>query len=281
MTKNMLNHLKIHGSWTAGNNRPLTGTIVDFGAGRLFTDCDSHKGELLDGSPEDFRTDSGEPGDAILRRSLLPPTPESLRRGAIREAIVFAHAVAVNGFGETRAWDGARRYVVDTGEGSCGVVEFHPEGCVAAMINYDPFREYDAISVAQRAPTALRRLLLDVCRLPLLRSPHQRPITAVFWSDEGQLTGTEPWVTLYTFGGEMLRREGLEDQNWRPEARDYYELADSEVLDVAVSVAARRAASDEEVALTPTECSTLLPPSAPHRDTAMECLHNVRISLPQ
>ncbi len=267
----MLERFAIVGKWC---NRPAgLGSVVisDYVAGSLVTTTDD--GEEVLGAPEDFRSTQGESGTSILCRILRPPTVESLRYGAIRESIAAARYVAVKGFQETRAWDGVNDYVIDTGEGSCGVVRFIAAGCVAVMINYDPWRKLDLAQVRATIPPTLQNVADEVCKIPLLNSPAQLGISCLFWSEGQTLRAHEPWPIAYKFGGELLRQEMLNDELWEAEAAVYYGL-DEPTLSLVISVAKRRVTSNGIVVLTGDEIRSIVPQNSPHYTEAVQLLHD-------
>lgn len=267
----------IHGRWIRGENSPSAGTVLDFQAGRLITDCDPNPGITLDGLPDEFLSDAGDSGHELLARLLRPPRLDELRYGAFREAVAFANSVALYGFGETRAWETKTTYIADTGEGSCGIVRFFPEACVAAMINYDPHRSYNVAAHTNQVPTRLRGHLRKLCATPMLNSEHQRRISAVFWSEGGLVVGSEPWPTLYEFGGEIFRREMLDDDTWLVEARAYYE-PEPRVLETSIHIA-RQLLSAPSVRLSDVEETTLLPEAAPNVAEARRCLGDAGVMI--
>jgi hypothetical protein len=273
----VLRRYEVTGNWYGrpGVSRPAV--IIDYSAGLLFTATDD--GEEVFGPPEDFRSTDGESGTSILCRILCPPSTDSLRYGAIREVIAAAHSVALFGFGETRAWDGPNDYIIDTGEGSCGVVRFVGLGCVAAIINYDPWREFDLAKAMILAPPALQPTLEDVCRLPFLNSPAQLRISSLFWSEGGALQAPEPWPVVYKFGGELLRHELLDDELWRTEAGSHYDL-DEPTLALCVSLARRRVASSGTIDLTDDVFRRIVPKKAPHHAEAAQLLSDIGLRRP-
>lgn len=260
---------KIHGHWIHGRNAPRAGVVLDFDEGELVSSCDQEPGASLSGAANEFLSDTGESGEEMLIRLLRPPLLDALRYGALREAITFASYVAVEGFGETRAWENDS-YVVDSGEGSCGIVRFTGDSCVAAMTNYTPHRSYDVVSHVAQAPARLQEELRHLCAAPMLNSEHQRDVSAVFWAVDGVLAGAEPWPTLYQFGAEMLRREMLTDSDWRDEAHWNCESMPL-VLDSAIRVA-RRLVTTPSAALLDIEQSKLLPQGAPNISEARDLL---------
>lgn len=243
--------------------------VVDFVAGLLITESDL--GIEHAGPPEAFRSITKESGTDLLLRILVPPDMAALKHGAIREALASVQSVALHGFEETRAWDGASDYIVDTGEGSCAVLRFAPPGCVAAMIHYDPWRELDLAEAVRAVPEALRPTADEVCRLPFLNSEHQLSVSSIFWSHGGQLCAPEPWPTAYGFGAEIFRREMAPDVRWKIEAEHYYG-ADAALLDLIVRITPRRALSGRGWALSEGDIHLLAPPYAPHRTEALRLL---------
>ncbi len=146
----------IHGRWIHGRNALKAGVVLDFDEGELVSSCDQAPGASLSGAANEFLSDAGESGEEVLIRLLRPPRLDGLRYGALREAIIFASYVAVEGFSETRAWEGDS-YVIDSGEGSCGIVRFTGDSCVAAMTNYTPHRSYDVLSHVAQAQRDYKR----------------------------------------------------------------------------------------------------------------------------
>ena len=216
----------------------------------------------------------------MLGRILRPPSLGPLRYAAIRESLVAARATSMSGFVETRAWEGFTDYIIDTGEGSCGVVRFAQNCCVGAMINYDPWRQLDLEHSLEEMPRPLGRMARDVCALPLLNSPDQLGISSLFWSDGGPLRGSEPWPTLYEFGGELLRRELLDEELWPEEAAHYYDI-EPERLAVLTTIARRRVACPGILTLTHDEADAVLPAGSSFRADAMELLNGLELGLPQ
>lgn len=272
----MLEKFQISGKWQDRHPESPVVRVLDYVAGLLITATDT--GEELRGRPEDFRSSDGRPGTSILCDVLRAPRAALLKRGAIREAIAAARSVSLWGFQETRAWDGHDDYVIDTGEGSCGVVRFSGNECIGAMLNHDPWRDVDLDRVLAAIPETLRSSAEEVFRLPLLTPVGPRTISCVFWSEDEVLHAGEPWPAAYKFGGELLRRELLDDERWRAEAATYYEL-DQHVIDLISNLATRRASTTGVIALGPEELLTLLPVEAPHRDAARELLGELDFDL--
>ncbi len=268
----MLEQYAIIGTWCDRSAGSGSVVISDYVAGLLVTTTDD--GEEVLGPPDDFRSIQGESGTSILCRILRPPTLELLRYGAIRESIAAARYVALYGFQETRAWDGPNDYVIDTGEGSCGVVRFIATGCVAAMINYDPWRKLDVAQVCATIPPTLRDAAEEICKLPLLNSPAQLGISCLLWSEGEALRAHEPWPIAYKFGGELLRQEILDDELWQAEAAVYYDL-DKPTLALIISVARRRVASTGSLALTGDDFRAIVPEESPHYTQAVQLLSDI------
>lgn len=264
----MLQPSEISGRWIAGPNRGSVACVQDFRAGLLVTH--SSLGELT-GQPADFRCDDGKSGIEILGEILVAPTCEELHHGAIREAIASVRSVALYGFSETRAWDGAGDYIVDSGEGAVGVVRFGESDCFGAMVSLDPSRNFDVDAALQAAPTAIKQISEEVLRLPLLVGASTAPVTAVFWSERGPLTSCEDWVSVYQFGAEILGREFLSDDAWVRAATDHYELAPDLAGDISRLARTRRARSGI-ITLGAPLFRQLAPRTAPHYEDATRLL---------
>lgn len=265
----MLSHHRVSGTWRGRTKDGSFEVVVDYSAGLLVTTATA--GDVTRGPPEAFQSTTGESGLQVLQRLIRPPNADSLRLGAIRESLASVRSVAFHGFQETRAMEGSTDYVIETGEGSCGVVRFSHNGCVGAMINYDPWRQLDQEGTISRMPPTLQEIAREVCALPILNAPAQLAISSLFWSEGGPLTSAESWLTSYTFGGELLRRELLDDDAWRAEAGAHHEL-DEAALTLVALIARRRQMSSGGLALDSAALSVLAPDGAPRRADALQLL---------
>ena len=277
MDREVLANHQVRGVWQAGEFAFVRGLVIDYRAGLLVTSDETGKEAF--GDPKEFQAESGEDGDSVLVRVLRPPKPSTIRHGAFREAIAAARGVAQYGFQETRAWDTPSRYVVDTGEGGHGVVQFIGEGCVGAMALSDPLRRFDALSVASNTPPEIRATVLEVCSLPLLATPPTIPLTALFWSAGEPVSGGETWPCVYKYGAEILLHEFLDDATWAKAANDYYELT-SQISDLVVEISRRRSSSDERLQLTASELSSLLGPEMMGYQDALRLLNDAGVFPP-
>jgi len=196
----MLRRYKVDGRWDADDRGAVR--VVDFAAGWLWTEGES--GEARSGSPDAFTTVGGESGEELVARLMLPPTVRELWYGSLRESLVAASYVAATGFGETRAWEGYD-YVLSDGSGSEAIIRFAGNACVAAVAYKDPWRSYDVDAAIRAMPESVREPLRELTTLPLLTSGVG--ITALMFGEDGKLASNESWVTAYTFGAEMFRRE--------------------------------------------------------------------------
>lgn len=270
----MFRQFNIKGTWLSGPHSGRSGQLVDFRAGLLVVA--SGADELI-GSPDHFCADDGSSGQHLLRRLMQPPTTEDLRYGAIREAIVAAHSVALFGFSETRAWESSNQYIVDTGEGSAAVVRFDAAECFGAAVSIDPSRFYSAIAELKNAPAATRAMAQSVLSLPFLADGSMAPVTAIFWSEGEKITGNEPWHKIYEFGAEVLRNELLSDTSWGKVAAAYYNV-NSAFLSEVMRIASNHRVCGGQIALDVSEYDRLVPPGASYAKEAVELLSSAGIS---
>ena len=273
----MLSQHGIRGCWKQSAGGSVPELVSDYMAGLLVTTV---RGEDTRGPPDEFRSTDGESGTEILQRVLRPPRPDSLRYGAIRECLAAARSVSIHGFQETRAWDTLGDYIVDTGEGSCAIVRFVQDNCVAVMTNYDPWRQFELDHAILLMPLNLQQIAREVAALPLLNSPGQLRISSLFWSDGSEIEAGEPWPTAYAFGAEILRRELQDDERWQEEAGIHYDI-EPPGLAVIMELAKRRLASPGVVVLTVEELVAIAPEGSLHRADALELLSDMAFSPPQ
>lgn len=259
----MLRGYKVDGRWDVDGGGAVR--VVDYAAGWLWTEDD--RGEVRSGPVGAFTTVGGESGEQLVARLIRAPAVLRLWFGSLRESLVAASYVAISGFGETRAWEGDA-YVLSDGCGSEGVIRFARDSCVAAVAYKDPWRSYDVDAAIRAMPEPVQRPMREVAALPLLTSGVG--ITALMFGEDGYLTSNEEWVTAYTFGAEIFRREMLTDEVWEDEAVEHYGL-DVDVVRVASSLARLAIAVPHELrAAVGASLSKFVPPSSPYLNEAVE-----------
>ena len=220
---------------------------------------------------------SGQTGWDVLLEVLVPPTSDELRYGAIRESIAAVRSVALHGFSETRAWDGPDDYIVDTGEGSAGVVRFDGDSCFGALVCLDPRRDFSVQKALLGAPPSVALLARGVLGLPFLIQ-NMAPITGVFWGDKGVLSSNEDWPVLYKYGGEILRRELLADETWTYEIEADLSL-ESGVASEIVMLARTRFERRGPVQIREELWHELAPRDSAHFDDAAKLLSELGIHV--
>lgn len=255
------------GRWTTGPHQGEPGTLVDVDVGWIVVRRSD--GSEVGGAPEAFLSASGESGDSLLAAVLKPPSCGGLFRGAVREALAEAYSTAKVGCAETHAWEKPMDYVADDGEGNTGVVRFRLGGAVAAICDHESTRSFRPDEAIALAPPDLRVDLAAVCNLPLLNSTH--PMSAVFWTRDGSLSGPEPWWQTYLAGARLFRRELLPPSSWVEEGSAHYGLPDS-VASMVLRIAARAQLAVPLLALSAEELHALVPPGSPHEEEAIASL---------
>jgi len=224
-------------------------------------------GTVLTGSPNEFVAATGESGDNLLSALLKPPRVSDLLHGAVREALAEVYSLAMIGRQDTRAWDAPDQYIVDDNEGNGAIVKFLSEGCVAAIACHDPTRLFDVGSVASSVPPNIANALAATTALPFFSGANSQ-ITAVFWTRGDVIESLEPWYLTYRYGGEIFRRELLEDEYWESEAEEHYDL-DVRTAKTIVELAHKRGHIQDVVRLTETDMDSIVPPAAPYREEAL------------
>lgn len=258
----------IMGRWIAGSNRGQQAVVSDVRTGVLYTLAPD--GALLFGSSQEFCADTGESGEALLNLLLPSPRASDLFLGALRESLAAVYSVAKIGRQDTRAWDQLDLYVVDDNEGNAAAVQFLSEGCVGAISNHDPSRDFNFAEAVAMAPLRLRQTLASLCRIPLFQDDGRPRVTAVFWAESGRLRGPEPWWATYLFGAELLRRELLDEEDWKDEAMKHYDLDDATAF--AITQITRRAHPLEPIVLTKEEAALLSPHRSAYYDESFQQL---------
>jgi len=76
---------------------------------------------------------------------------------------------------------------------------------------------------------------------------------------------------IYLFGGELFRCELLDDEAWKAEAADQYDL-NEDVAAAIIQIARRRQTPRQIIMLTGEESALVLPPDSEHRAEAIEQL---------
>jgi hypothetical protein len=268
--------IRISGQWVAGTNVGEKSTLCEVRGGLIYGI--RADGARVFGSPRDFVADTGETGEAVLAALLPKPKASTLLRGAVRESLAAAYSVATLGRQETRAWDQYYKYIIDDGEGSCGIVNFDPNGAVGALDNHEFTRNFDADNAVDLAPIGQQATLRSIVELPMFRHDERCSMTSVFWTEDGFLCGPEAWHKIYVFGGELLRRELMEDIEWQIEANEYYDLGETlanhiiQIMDRFVPL--------KSISLTREELTALLPEDAPFRSEAWKQLFDRGVILP-
>ncbi len=263
----MITTVKILGRWRAGRAAGREAEIIDVRAGNLVAvDAD---GALSFGDPRHFQAATGETGEALMRLLLPPPTTLELYRGAIRESLAALWSTAQIGHVDTRGWETCSDYIIDDGEGCMAIVQFVGHECVAAAYSDDPSRHYDPRPAIARMPAELRPIAAEIIALPFFAGPGGARQTSLFWSEAGVIVGAEPWPILYTYTGDILRRELLRDDAWRLEAREHYELPD-EVMAEILGIAAHALLPPRPVPVPQRSLQLIIPPSAPHAAMVLE-----------
>lgn len=263
-----MNLVQISGRWNAGPNAGQRSTLYQVRAGLVFGLLED--GSSVLGNPSDFVADTGETGDAVLELLLSNPRALSLLRGTVRESLAAVYLVARLGQQETRAWDQYFRYIIDDGEGNCGVLDFRATGVVGALYRHDSRRAFDIDGAVSLAPVGQQEMLRLLVELPIFRYDERRTITSIFWTEGGLLCGPEPWHKVYLFGGDLLRRELMTDHEWRREAREEDNL-DEALIDLIIQIT-ERLVPLTPISLAGEELSVLIPENAPFRTEAFDQL---------
>jgi len=204
---------------------------------------------------------------------LLLPAPRSseLYRGAIREALASAWSISQIGRQDTRGWETSNSYLVDDSEGSRAYVRFIGDACVGIAFSDDPTRAHDLDAAISAVPDELRPAAREVGRLPFFYGNGSVRSTALFWSENGRLVGSEPWHVLYTYSGDILRGELLTDDAWRADAAETYDLP-AEVGDAILAIVHKLDFSTTPIMVRPEVLDILAPTNAPHRSDALHAL---------
>lgn len=260
-----------HGAWLSGAHAGHPAAILGVRAGLLVTVDDA--GRELRGAASDFRAANGLTGNELLHVMLPSPSVARLRAGAVREALAAAHALAIFGRTETRAFeyadDGALRYLADDCEGGRAMIAFDAGELVAAAVSLDPFRAFDVPSAIRSAPPSSRSLLQATCEDAFFWGVGTKAplVTAVAWSIDGVVVTPEPWHAAYTFGLEIFADELVDDDEWRRTAAARRRLS--------AAVAERIVAAARGPVPTPLaaeDIAVVVPSEAPHRAEALEQL---------
>lgn len=264
---------EIAGHWTSGPNAGQPGIVLEVRAGHLF-------GLNADGtyafqSPDAFRAETGETGERLLEMLLPRPTASQLYTGMIREALADATMKAFSGPAETNWWEKSYSYIANNGEGDGFVVQLVSDGLVGALACHDNVRTLDLRE--DLVPLEQRAALAALLELPYLLTTGSG-ITAVFWTQDGYLASGEPWHQTYIFGGELMRRELLDDEAWLIEGAEYYGLSDEKTS--AIVAVSSRARPRQPIVLTEEEIALLLPEDAPHRVDAAQQLFEAGVFVP-
>jgi hypothetical protein len=268
--------ITISGEWIAGPNDGERATLSGVRAGLVYGL--RANGTRVSGSASDFVADTGETGEAVLGLLLPNPRASTLLRGTVRESLAAAYSIATLGRQETRAWDECYTYVADDGEGNSGIVKFDPDGASGALNDHDFHRNFDVDGAVALAPVGQRGTLRSLVDLPIFQYNGRRTITSVFWTEGGLLCGPEAWFKIYIFGGELLRRELMDDREWQGEANEYYEISEA-LVDIIIRITGRLLPLNP-IALTREELSLLVPDDAPFRTEALEQLFGGGVITP-
>lgn len=273
----------IQGVWLRGPHAGMRSIVDDVQGGLVRGTC-ANGGRVL-GLPDDFLSDTGESGEQLLSLLLPKPRAAALFRGAIRESIAALRSLATHGQQETRAWDDRNSYVVDDGEGNCGIVVFGSNGAVGAIYNHDAQCASDYNAMIATVPADQLDAMRALIELPIFRVEHAQKVTALFWTVDEYLCGPRPWHRVYACGAELMRRELMTDQRWAEEAREYYCL-DQPLTRMILQIVERSVVPDEirlrdaHVVLSMSELASLVPANSEHHRLAMSQIaqnHIIRI----
>lgn len=259
----------VSGTWVAGENTGKRAIIEGVRAGGLCAHS-LPEGALIFGNAEEFRADTGESGAELLALLLPPPTVASLYDGAIRESLAAVHSIARIGRQDTQSWEDLEHYIVDDNGGCTATAAFLPRGCVVAASSDDPTRTFDTSAAIARAPLHLQAELSSLCALPVFQFQGKSLVTAVFWAEGHVFAGPEPWPICYIYGGEIFRKEFLDDEAWKVEFPEEYGASRSDA-DAIVQIA-RRSSAGRPIALSEQEIQFLVPPDSKHRAEALDQL---------
>jgi hypothetical protein len=259
----------ISGTWLTGENAGARATLADVRAG-LLHGVSLPEGDYVSGDAEEFRADTGESGAELLALLLPPPTVTSLYDGAVRESLAAVHSIARIGRQDTQSWEDLEHYIVDDNGGCTAIAAFLPRGCAVAASSDDPTRTFDAAAAIARAPLHLQAELSSLCALPIFQFQGKSLVTAVFWSEGDVFAGPEPWPVCYIYGGEIFRKELLDDEAWKAEFPEEYGASRSDA-DAIVQLA-RRSSAGRPIALSEQEIRFLVPPDSKHRAEAIDQL---------
>lgn len=262
----------LHGQWISGSHRGRRARVVGFRAGLLLTSSVGLVEES--GRPEMYLCDNGETGIDLLDRLLLPPTTSQLRNGAVRESIASVRSVARFGFSESRSWDGDD-YIVDGGDGAAAVVRFLDDECIGALVSVDPSRPFSPQEALGKGGEEVSRRGTELLSLPFLAAGAMAPVTAVFWSESGVVSSSEPWRSVCEFGGEILDDEMKSDNEW---ITNNLLFTPSEAREVTrISRERISTPMSEEIHIS-SEAWDLLTADGSHRRDAVTLMESLRIS---
>jgi hypothetical protein len=253
------------GKWIRGSNQGVRGWIVAYRAAHLMTTNENQ--ETGWGEPADFITEDGKSGEATLDELLPLPSVASLFYGAIRGALASSHFYSVSG-----GWYGDFQFCggdlyVDNQQGEYAIVQFREEECLGVLSSGDPWREYDSERSIASAPQMLRNPL-EVLVAELKRWCSTSP-TGLFWGQEGQVAGPEPFRVLYAFGFETMGTLLLADKEWVPTFANAYD-SESGIAEAIISVARQYCSSRRAVAVEPEILNLIFPNGSPAREDALE-----------
>jgi hypothetical protein len=228
------------------------------------------------GEPGDFMAENGMSGEAVLDKLLPFPSVGTFFYGAIREALAASHFYSVSG-----GWYGNLSFCgdhcyVDNQQGEYAIVQFQENDCHGVLSSGDPWRKYDTnvglASAPRRAKEALELLVAELNRW-CSTSP-----TGLFWSDEGQLAGPEPFRVLYRFGFETMGSLLLTDKEWMPQ---FIEGCESrlETAEAIISVARAYYATRRAVVVEPEALELIFPEDSPARKGALATVSSAESAM--
>ena len=160
-------------------------------------------------------------------------------------------------------------YVADDNQGNVGVVEFQPDGAIAAMSARAPGRVLDRMQAIGLAPPGLRDSLARISELALLQEG--LGVSQIFWTAGDFVQGPESWNDMWQRGVELFDREFLSDSEWEEVGVPFYDLTEG-VARVVVAVSARAMVRVPMLRLTEDEFRLLIPKNSKHESVAVDLL---------
>ena len=216
--------------------------------------------------------------------------PSDLWRGCVLATI--AHSIFIAQHIELAAeqsWDGSN-YNVQDSQGSLGTVTFGEEGTVGTFFDshssLNPFsteKAYELSEMLAEMPPGLRALADREALQYLLQDYKGKEvpiITATFWSENGRLVAAEPWQSVFSNGGHLVRTQLGSTEDAMPVWKSNYGFNEAEVGLLRSLFVRRVSAQTESVVLTALEKDVLLEGGSQGLELSRELFAAVSIIVP-